>query len=108
MELLRGVALLARCAGLLGHIAEEIRRPVADSIYRTVDRNAVYIPPVPDRMRTVTRMRRISGDRRGSPALAPLRRPFLRTVIPCEQPSFAGTGMSPEVEQWQPPALGAR
>jgi citrate synthase len=49
VELLRGVVLLARCAGLLGHIAEEIRRPVADSIYRTVDRNAVYIPPVPDR-----------------------------------------------------------
>jgi len=48
VELLRGVVLLARCAGLLGHIAEEIRRPVADSIYRTVDRNAVYIPPVPD------------------------------------------------------------
>ena len=48
VELLRGVVLLARCAGLLGHIAEEIRRPVADSIYRTVDRNAVYIPPAPD------------------------------------------------------------
>jgi citrate synthase len=44
-ELLRGVALLARCAGLLGHIAEEIRRPVADSIYRTVDLNADYIDP---------------------------------------------------------------
>ncbi|MGO9783885.1 MAG: citryl-CoA lyase [Streptosporangiaceae bacterium] len=47
VELLRGVVLLARCAGLLGHIAEEIRRPVAGSIYRTVDRNAVYIPPAP-------------------------------------------------------------
>ena len=45
LELLRGVVLLARCAGLLGHIAEEIRRPVANSIYMTVDRNAVYIPP---------------------------------------------------------------
>jgi citrate synthase len=44
-ELLRGVALLARCAGLLGHIAEEIRRPVADSIYRSVERNAEYIDP---------------------------------------------------------------
>ena len=45
LELLRGVVLLARCAGLLGHIAEEIRRPIANSIYLTVDRNAVYIPP---------------------------------------------------------------
>ena len=44
-ELLRGAALLARCAGLLGHITEEIRRPVADSIYRTVDRNAQYVDP---------------------------------------------------------------
>jgi citrate synthase len=45
LELLRGTVLLARCAGLLGHIAEEIRRPVADSIYRTVDRNAEYVQP---------------------------------------------------------------
>jgi citrate synthase len=40
--------LLARCAGLLGHIAEEIRRPIANSIYMTVDRNAEYIPPIPN------------------------------------------------------------
>jgi citrate synthase len=44
-ELLRGVALLARCAGLLGQLAEEMRRPIADAIYRTVDRNAEYIDP---------------------------------------------------------------
>ena len=45
LELLRGTVLLARCAGLLGHLAEEIRRPVADSIYMTVDRNATYADP---------------------------------------------------------------
>jgi citrate synthase len=45
LEVLRGVVLLARCAGLLGHIAEEIRRPIAGDIYETVDRNAVYVPP---------------------------------------------------------------
>ena len=46
VELLRGTVLLARCAGLLGHIAEEIRSPgVAAEIYRTVDRNAVYVDP---------------------------------------------------------------
>ncbi|RLV50566.1 citryl-CoA lyase [Nocardioides mangrovicus] len=44
-ELLRGTVLLARCAGLLGHIAEEIRRPVANDVYMTVDRNAVYVAP---------------------------------------------------------------
>jgi citrate synthase len=48
LELLRGTVLLARCAGLLGHLAEEIRRPVADTIYMTVDRNATYVgaPPI--------------------------------------------------------------
>jgi citrate synthase len=45
VALLRGVALLARCAGLLGHLAEEMRRPVANDIYMTVDRNAQYLPP---------------------------------------------------------------
>lgn len=44
-ELLRGVALLARAAGLLGQIAEERRRPIAMDMYRTIDRNAEYIPP---------------------------------------------------------------
>lgn len=44
-ELLRGVSLLARAAGLLGHIAEEMRHPIAPDIYYTVDRNAVYQPP---------------------------------------------------------------
>ena len=43
-ELLRGVALLARAAGLLGHIAEELRSPIAPDIYSAIDRNAVYRP----------------------------------------------------------------
>lgn len=45
--LLRGFALLARTAGLLGHLAEEQRRPVAGDMYSSVDRNARYIPPEP-------------------------------------------------------------
>ncbi|WP_250009559.1 citryl-CoA lyase [Actinoplanes sp. M2I2] len=44
VDLLRGFALLARAAGLLGHLAEERRRPLGMEIYRTVDRNAVYEP----------------------------------------------------------------
>lgn len=44
-ELLRGVALLARAAGLLGHLAEELRHPIAPDIYAVIDRNAVYQPP---------------------------------------------------------------
>lgn len=43
--LLRGFALLARTAGLLGQLAEEQRRPVGRDIYLTVDRNADYQPP---------------------------------------------------------------
>ena len=39
-----GVALLARCAGLLGHIAEEQHDPIAMDIYTTVDRNTDYHP----------------------------------------------------------------
>src|ERR1700761_6998939 len=45
LDLLRGVVLLARCAGLLGQVAEEIRRPIANDIYLAVDRNARYVPP---------------------------------------------------------------
>jgi citrate synthase len=44
-DLLRGFALLARTAGLLGHLAEEQRRPIAMDIYQTVEHDAVYRPP---------------------------------------------------------------
>lgn len=43
--IMRGVALLARTAGLLGHLAEEQRRPVAPSVYVAVDRSTKYLPP---------------------------------------------------------------
>ncbi|GAA1554217.1 citryl-CoA lyase [Kribbella sancticallisti] len=45
VELLRGFALLARAAGLLGQLAEERRRPIGMDAYLTVDRNAVYVDP---------------------------------------------------------------
>src|SRR5262245_1072687 len=45
IDLLRGVALLARCAGLLGQLAEEMRAPIGEDVYLTVDRNARYVPP---------------------------------------------------------------
>ena len=44
-DILRGFALLARAAGLVGHIAEEMRRPVGPAIYDQVDRAAEYQPP---------------------------------------------------------------
>ncbi len=45
VDLLRGVALLARAAGLLGQLAEERRRPIAMDMYLGIDRNAVEVPP---------------------------------------------------------------
>jgi citrate synthase len=44
-EMLRGFALLARCAGLLGQLAEERRRPIGMDAYLAIDRNAVYVEP---------------------------------------------------------------
>lgn len=45
VEMLRGVALLARTAGLLGHLAEEMRRPIGQEVYHQVDRATDYLPP---------------------------------------------------------------
>jgi citrate synthase len=44
LPLLRGAVLLARCAGLLGHLGEEMRRPIGEAVYMTVDRHAYYAP----------------------------------------------------------------
>jgi citrate synthase len=45
VDLLRGFALLARTAGLLGQLAEERRHPIGMQIYREVDGHAVYERP---------------------------------------------------------------
>jgi citrate synthase len=44
-DMLRGFALLARTAGLLGHLAEEQRRPIGGAIYADVDRATDYRNP---------------------------------------------------------------
>jgi citrate synthase len=44
-DLLRGFALLARTAGLLGHLAEEMRQPAGNDIYREIDGSVRYRPP---------------------------------------------------------------
>ena len=44
-DTLRGFALLARAAGLLGHLAEEMRRPAGPAIYQQADRAIRYLPP---------------------------------------------------------------
>jgi citrate synthase len=48
IDLLRGFALLARTAGLIGHLAEERETPIGPTVYAEVDRHAVYTPPDSD------------------------------------------------------------
>lgn len=48
IELLRGFALLARTAGLIGQLAEERISPIGPDIYFEVDRHAVYVPAPED------------------------------------------------------------
>lgn len=45
LGVMRGVALLARCAGLLGHLVEEQQHPIGIDVYMNVDRNIDYQPP---------------------------------------------------------------
>jgi citrate synthase len=47
LELLRGFALLARTAGLIGQLAEELRHPVANGVFLSVDLNNRSVAPDP-------------------------------------------------------------
>ena len=47
LELLRGFALLARTAGLIGQLAEELRHPLANDIFLSVDLANDSVPPDP-------------------------------------------------------------
>jgi citrate synthase len=47
LELLRGFALLARTAGLIGQLAEELRQPVGNEIFLSVDLNNRSVEPDP-------------------------------------------------------------
>ncbi len=49
LELLRGFALLARTAGLIGQLAEELRHPIANDMFLAVDLNNRSVPPDPYR-----------------------------------------------------------
>jgi citrate synthase len=49
LELLRAFALLARTAGLIGQLAEELRHPLANEIFLSVDLNNRSVDPDPYR-----------------------------------------------------------
>ena len=52
LELLRGFALLARTAGLIGQLAEELRHPVANDVFLSVDLHNRPVDPDPLPRRT--------------------------------------------------------
>jgi citrate synthase len=58
LPLLRGFALLARTAGLIGQLAEELRRPVAQEVFLSVDLNNTPVPPAPYVAEPLTKGRR--------------------------------------------------
>jgi citrate synthase len=43
VDIFRGIAMVARCAGLLGHVQEERREPTARKIWKLVEDNTDYI-----------------------------------------------------------------
>jgi citrate synthase len=45
LPMLRGVALLARAAGLIGQLAEEMDQPIANDIYLSVHDHVDYVDP---------------------------------------------------------------
>lgn len=47
LPLLRAFALLARTAGLIGQLSEELRRPVANDVFLSVDLHNEPVPPEP-------------------------------------------------------------
>ena len=44
-EIMRGFALIARCAGLVGHVHEEQHAPAMGAIWRAAEHAVPYIPP---------------------------------------------------------------
>jgi citrate synthase len=42
IAIMRGFALVARCAGLVGHVAEEQREPAMRSIWEAAERAVPY------------------------------------------------------------------
>lgn len=45
IEAIRGVIMVARCAGLVGHLLEESREPIAEDIWHTVEQQIPYVSP---------------------------------------------------------------
>lgn len=44
-DIVRGFALIARTAGLVGHLAEEMEQPIGFKLYGDIEQRATYEPP---------------------------------------------------------------
>jgi citrate synthase len=44
VPMMRGIVLVARCAGLVGHLHEEMQHPVAESMWHAMERTVRYEP----------------------------------------------------------------
>jgi citrate synthase len=44
VSMMRGVVLVARCAGLVGHLQEEIERPAAETMWHAIEQAVDYDP----------------------------------------------------------------
>jgi citrate synthase len=44
VTMMRGVVLVARCAGLVGHLQEEMEHPIAESMWQAMEKSVDYDP----------------------------------------------------------------
>ena len=44
VSMMRGVVLVARCAGLVGHLQEEMERPIGETMWQTLEHSVAYQP----------------------------------------------------------------
>ena len=42
VSMMRGVVLVARCAGLVGHLQEEMERPIGETMWQTMEQSVTY------------------------------------------------------------------
>jgi citrate synthase len=47
MSVAQGITLISRCAGLVGHLLEEMEKPIADFIWHLVEDEVLYSGPAP-------------------------------------------------------------
>ena len=44
VSMMRGIVLVARCAGLVGHLQEEMEHPIGEALWQTMEQSVTYDP----------------------------------------------------------------